>query len=259
MERQSGETRYAPQSPSLEFRARHKRAALNRSANRVDCIASVHSSFLDKAEASYPRAVRSSTQEIDLSELPRNADGALNATQVECLLSSPPYGEASVLLISLKAGDTLPPLAGLREEAQRRADTFFTGKCTVHKALYDAASFAAASQEKLNASLAAMRADVASGSRGLLYQLNRKAAGKQLGWIVKGRQELGLSTELSEAQRIDVRKHLRAWQSASSLARDMAEAPVRPSSPVRTTKLRLLEARVDSEEDGTLRASARSP
>ncbi|KAL1514601.1 hypothetical protein AB1Y20_003695 [Prymnesium parvum] len=113
-------------------------------AAQLDCIASVHPAFLEYTLA----AMQSSGQtplEVRLSELPRSADGRLDASPLlryisekdSAALRAPPRGVGTrVLFIRLEHGEELPPLGQALAWVHFRTKKHFIGDCQVHTALY---------------------------------------------------------------------------------------------------------------------------
>ena len=85
----------------------------------ADCGASVHAAFLDYA-LGHP--VGASYLRVSVSELPRTPAGALaTPSLVELLERDASNATATVLLLHLREGERLPPLAEWGEQARRHA------------------------------------------------------------------------------------------------------------------------------------------
>ena len=93
----------------------------------ADCGASVHAAFLDYA-LGHP--VGASYLRVSVSELPRTPAGALaTPSLVELLERDASNATATVLLLHLREGERLPPLAEWGEQARKRTRRAFGSDC----------------------------------------------------------------------------------------------------------------------------------
>jgi len=166
---------------------------------QASCIGSVHAAVAERQALLSPPAV------IRLAQLPRDANGALDAVRTLALLSEPRFANAPLLRIQLAAGEVLPPLSSLPADAAARTAALFEGACVAHAALANGS----ATPAELKASAAAFRGDLAEvGSR-----LASRKGGRRLGHVVKGREEFGLGEPSKDAW-----SHYRAWKDEAPLA-----------------------------------------
>ena len=125
-----------------------------------------------------------------------------------------------MLLIHLKAGESMPPLARLDlvpPLLQKRAETLFSGTCKKHAVLAEAT---APTDPRLLESIAAQEEDMADVGEMIAYHIAQKRIGRTLGYVVRGREEFGLGN-ISERE---TRPHVRSWQSYTAFEDDDSQA-----------------------------------
>ncbi len=173
------------------------------------CIASVHASFWRWRLAQGMEAA-----EVRLSELPRDAAGALDAPRVRLLLDNGRFGTMPALSIRIERGEELPPLGGMPTDATERASALFSGSCGAHAALFNASA-------RSDGSDAALRNLLASVGETMTQATAQKRIGPRKGWVLRGREALGLDTIAPSDLAWE---HLKAFEAAHPAAAAAAAA-----------------------------------
>jgi len=146
---------------------------------------------------------------IDLASLPTDSSGSLLPSLLRKKLAH--SDGAPLLLIHVPAGASLPPLSTLPRPVRQRLGHVFAPSCHVHRALCSADGGA---EGELEQSEIKVEGEIAAVGRTMRTAQERKQIGRRLGWVVRGRHELGLDNLTGGKHRI----HVRAWQAAAALA-----------------------------------------